>query len=153
MECRVDRKLIPVLWLCLSQYRIIPIFVVMRETFSQVEKLKSRKQIGLLFEQGDSVKEYPIRLKYLKLSETSSPVKVAFSVPKRNFKLAVDRIRVKRLLRESYRKNKSILLDNLKGEYIVMFMYSDKTAWKQLHLDQKMVLVMNKLTQKLNDNE
>ena len=60
----------------------------MRLTLSKEEKLKSRKLIEKLFIEGDSLKEYPLRLKYLKIRDENNSVKVAFSVPKRNFKLA-----------------------------------------------------------------
>lgn len=127
---------------------IILIFVLMRFTFPKEEKLKSRKQIGLLFEEGDSIKEFPMRLKFLKLSEIDAPLKVTFSVSKRNFKLAVDRIRIKRLLKESYRKNKHILFDSLRGEYICMFLYTDRIEWKQQELEKKMILILNKFKNK-----
>lgn len=120
----------------------------MRYTFSKGEKLKSRKQIGHLFDEGATIKEFPIRLKYLKLSEKEAPVKVAFSVPKRTFKLAVDRIRIKRLLREIYRKNKHIIINELDGEYVLMFLYLDKQEWKQGALEEKMILILNKLKNK-----
>ena len=116
----------------------------MKYTFGKEEKLKSRKQIERLFVEGNSLKEFPLRIRFLKLSESVIPVKAAFSVPKRNFKLAVKRIRIKRLLRESYRKNKHCLFEELKGEYIVMFLYTDRVEWKQEDLDKKMISLLNK---------
>jgi len=116
----------------------------MKYTFGKAEKLKSRKQIERLFVEGNSLKEFPLRIRFLKLSESVIPVKAAFSVPKRNFKLAVKRIRIKRLLRESYRKNKHCLFEELKGEYIVMFLYTDRVEWKQEDLDKKMISLLNK---------
>ena len=120
----------------------------MKYTLGKEEKLKSRKQIELLFVEGNSLKEFPLRIRFLKLSESAIPVKAAFSVPKRNFKLAVKRIRIKRLLRESYRKNKHCLFEELKGEYIVMFLYTDKVEWKQEDLDKKMFSLLNKFVQR-----
>jgi|TARA_B110000285_G_scaffold189047_1_gene215527 ribonuclease P protein component len=116
----------------------------MRLTLSKEEKLKSRKLIEKLFIEGDSLKEYPLRLKYLKIRDENNSVKVAFSVPKRNFKLAVDRNRIKRLLRESYRKNKVVFVEGLIGEYILMFMYTDSIEWSQVDLDKKILRLMNK---------
>ena len=116
----------------------------MRLTLSKEEKLKSRKLIEKLFIEGDSLKEYPLRLKYLKIRDENNSVKVAFSVPKRNFKLAVDRNRIKRLLRESYRKNKVVFVEGLIGEYILMFMYTDSIVWSQVDLDKKILRLMNK---------
>lgn len=117
----------------------------MRFTFPKEEKLKSRKQIGRLFVEGNSLKEFPLRIKFLKLSDSEVSAKIAFSVPKRNFKLAVDRIRIKRLLRESYRKNKHLFQEGLKGEFIVMFMYTDRIEWEQNELEGKVIKLMKKL--------
>ncbi|AOW21149.1 ribonuclease P protein component [Urechidicola croceus] len=109
------------------------------------EKLKSQKQIENLFVEGLSLKKFPLRMKYLRVETDSKlPIKVAFSVPKRNVKLAVNRNRIKRLLREAYRKNKYILLNNLEHQYVVMFIYVDKTEWAYEDLEQKMVLLMEK---------
>jgi len=115
----------------------------MKFTFPKEEKLKSSKQIERLFVEGDSLKEFPLRIRFLKLSDTNVPFKVGFSVPKRNFKLAVNRIRIKRILRETYRLNKH-LFEKLKGEYIVMFLYTDKIEWSFIDLEKKMISLLNK---------
>lgn len=121
------------------------IFVGMRFTLGKEEKLKSRKQIERLFLEGKSIKEFPIRLKFLKVEyELDFPFQVAFSVPKRNVKLAVDRIRIKRLLREVYRKNKGIVLNNIDGNYIVMFIYTDKKQCAYEDLKKTIISVLNK---------
>ncbi len=84
-------------------------------TFRKEEKLCSQKIMGDLFLSGDSFLCYPLKIVW-KIYETlpfESPAQVAFSVPKRLFKHAVDRNRIKRLLRESYRLQKSLLYDTL----------------------------------------
>lgn len=116
----------------------------MRFTFGKEEKLKSRKQIERLFAEGNMVKEFPILMKFLKIDDNDFPIKAAFSVPKRNFKLAVDRNRIKRLLRETYRLNKYILLNNIEGNYVIMFIYTDKSEWNYTDLEEKMILLLNK---------
>lgn len=79
----------------------------MNNTLGKTERLKSRKLIKKLFEEGISIKNYPFRLVYI-VTETS-PIKSSFSVPKRNFKKAVDRNRIKRLIKEAYRLEKKNL--------------------------------------------
>ena len=117
----------------------------MKYTLGKEEKLKSRKQIERLFLEGESVKEFPLRLKFLKTDyELKFPFQVAFSVPKRNVKLAVDRIRIKRLLREVYRKNKHIILNNNSENYVVMFIYTDKKERKYEELEMKMISILHK---------
>ena len=89
----------------------------MKLTYNKHEKLKSQKTIEQLFLDGDSVSAYPLRLVYLKHGDSR---KVGVSVSKRNFKRAVDRIRIKRLLREAYRLNKTMLINNEVNNYALM---------------------------------
>ncbi len=92
-------------------------------SYSNKEKLKSKKLIEKLFTEGNAVTAFPLRLIYLKEGETN---KVGVSVSKRSFKLAVDRNRVKRLLREAYRHNKNLLIDNNVEGYALMILYISK---------------------------
>lgn len=117
----------------------------MRYTFSAKEKLKSRKQIGLLFTAGKSINQHPLRLKYLKVESDDAGVKAAFSVPKRSVKLAVTRNRLKRLMREAYRLNKHILLNNTPNQYIMMFIYSSNKELPLVEMEKKMIELLNKL--------
>ena len=116
--------------------------------FPKTEKLKSKKQIEKLFEEGESLKVYPLRIRFLKVSEEEKPLQVAFSVPKRNFKRAVDRIRIKRVLREVYRKNKEILNQDVDSSfsYIVMFMFTDRQEWNYKDLEKKMISLLTKFS-------
>ena len=95
----------------------------MKLTYNKHEKLKSQKTIEQLFLEGKAVSAYPLRLVYL---EHGNANKVGVSVSKRNFKKAVDRIRIKRLLREAYRLNKSMLIDNNKAPHAFMILYTSK---------------------------
>jgi ribonuclease P protein component len=95
----------------------------MKLTYNKNEKLKSQKTIEQLFLEGQSVSAYPLRLVYLKHDQS---LKVGVSVSKRNFKRAVDRIRIKRLLREAYRLNKTMLINNEVNHYALMILYLSK---------------------------
>ena len=82
----------------------------MKATFSKIERLKSKKEIDILFSDGKSISKYPIRLVYKKTDFNEKiKIRAGVSVSKRNFKKAVDRNFIKRLMRESYRKNKYIV--------------------------------------------
>ncbi|WP_375238468.1 ribonuclease P protein component [Aurantibacter sp.] len=95
----------------------------MKLTYNKHEKLKSKKAIEQLFSEGKSISAYPLRLVYL---ENSKTLKVGVSVSKRNFKKAVHRIRVKRLLREAYRLNKQQLIEKEINTYSIMLLYMHK---------------------------
>jgi ribonuclease P protein component len=82
-------------------------------TFKKEERIVSNLLIETLFEKGNSqsLSAYPLRAVYLKTEhrEGCAPVQLLISVPKKKFKHAVDRNRVKRQVREAYRKNKALL--------------------------------------------
>ena len=121
--------------------------------FPKTEKLKSKKQIEKLFEEGDSIKVFPLRIRFLKVNEEKNPLQVGFSVPKRNFKRAVDRIRIKRVLREAYRKNKQIVNQDMSDSYIVMFMYTDRQEWDYIDLEKKMISLLTKFSNEVKKDK
>ncbi len=89
-------------------------------TLNKSERLSSRKIIAGLYESGFFVAKYPIRINY---QFTDLPVKdmrlqAMFSVSKRKFSRAVDRNRIKRLLREIYRHQKHQLYTRLEDKQL-----------------------------------
>jgi len=100
--------------------------------FGKAEKLKSRKVVEELFARGKSLNVFPIRISYKFLplpADEKTVLQVGVSVSKRNFKRAVDRNRIKRLLRETYRLQKRELIEVLKVQRrigYVFFIYTDK---------------------------
>jgi ribonuclease P protein component len=82
-------------------------------TFKKEERIVSNLLIESLFEKGNSqsLSAYPLRAVYLRTEHRKgcAPVQLLISVPKKKFKHAVDRNRVKRQIREAYRKNKLLL--------------------------------------------
>jgi len=107
----------------------------MEFSYPVAEKLKSKKIIDLLFSEGKSVSKYPLRLVYIQHEfEDSVPIKMGVSVSKKHFKKAVDRNYFKRVLRESYRLNKSLLTNNLDKKYCFMLFYqtSDKLSYQEI---------------------
>ncbi len=92
---------------------------VLRHTFRKRERLCSKKRIEALFSAGNrSLAAYPLRAAYVMEEKGSVPAQVFISVPKRIFKRAVDRNRMKRLIREAYRLNKHILWKALEGKHL-----------------------------------
>jgi len=122
----------------------------MRYTYNKDEKLKSQKAIEQLFAEGKSVSAYPLRMVYL---DNQSQLKVGVSVSKRNFKLAVHRNRVKRLLREGYRLNKNLLIDNKLDHYTLMILYISKEMSDFKTIDKKMKALLSKFNDQVSNIE
>lgn len=111
----------------------------MKFTLGKEERLKSRKLIEKLYAEGSSVKTFPLRMMFIQTKHTSDFLaQVGVSVPKRNFKRAVDRNRIKRLMRETYRLQKEIVYDNLEKPYVFMITYLGREEWKYEDLYPKM---------------
>ncbi len=84
------------------------------QNFRKPERLCSRKSIGKLFSDGNSLFNYPFKILWLE-NNIDSPVvaRMAVSVPARKVKKAADRNRIKRLVREGWRINKKNLYESL----------------------------------------
>ena len=83
--------------------------------------------IQQLFKEGKSFSQFPLRVVYMETERQDSALKAGFTVSTRYFKRAVDRNRVKRLMRESYRLQKNKLLQKLvenKSNLAVFFIYT-----------------------------
>ena len=82
----------------------------MSESFGKDDKLKGRKVVTRIFERSKkSVRLFPFKAFYSIQTSNLGSVKYGVSVPKKRFKRAVDRNRIKRLVKEALRCNKSIL--------------------------------------------
>lgn len=126
----------------------------MKHTYSKIEKLKSKILIEKLFDEGKSVKIFPLRLIFLE-TEFNEPIKIkcGVSVGKRNFKNAVDRNRVKRLIREAYRLNKSAYFNNITTQYAFMILYigNEKPTFEQT--DKSMRKLLEKFIEGLSEEK
>lgn len=126
----------------------------MRPTYPKQEKLKSKTAIDLLFSEGKSVSKYPLRLVYAPVPlEDGQQIKMGVSVSKKYFKKAVDRNYFKRVLRECYRLNKQLLLENTPQPYAFMFFYQSKDKLSYHEIQEKTVLLFQKFAQAVNPSE
>ncbi len=131
-------------------------------TLHKGERIKKRKEIEYLFKEGKVLTVSPLRIFYffqkenaVKALEESSEklfLKVGVGVSKRHFKKAVDRNRIKRLMREAYRLQKSPVQTTLKEKQYslkVFFIYTGKELPDYLLMKEKIATVLSQLQQKI----
>ncbi len=117
-------------------------------TLPKKERLTSRILIEKLFAGGSkSFPAFPLRVVYIPVEGNHlPPVSLLISVPKKRFKRAVKRNRVKRQIREAFRKNKQILtepLANTGTKLAIAFIWLDN----ELHASEEVDLKVRKLLQ------
>ncbi|WP_296146378.1 ribonuclease P protein component [uncultured Flavobacterium sp.] len=114
-------------------------------TYPKSEKLKSRNTIDLMFKSGKSVSKYPLRLVFIKGNvDEGQQLKMGVSVSKKYFKKAVDRNYFKRVLRETYRLNKHLLIENLQEPHAFMLLYQSKDRLTYEEINKKTIQVFEK---------
>ena len=135
-------------------------------TYQKADKLKSRKQTQHLFSTGKAINVFPIRLIYTiepipttadNLTLTSI-LQAGVGAPSRTFRKAVQRNRVKRLLREAYRLEKSnfIIQAALNNTAInpkrinLFFLYTDALVLTKVEIQEKIKEILSILVTKLN---
>ncbi|MGB0862281.1 MAG: ribonuclease P protein component [Saprospiraceae bacterium] len=119
-------------------------------TFCKAERLKSKKTIERLFnKEGQSFAKYPLRIIWLEMPlNTPFPAQFAVSVPKRRFKSAVKRNRIKRKIRETYRLQKHLLYDFLEKEekqYAIIVLYTANEELPYKDIDKRMRQIIRRL--------
>ncbi len=130
----------------------------MNFTYPKNEKLKSKITIDLLFSKGKSVSKYPLRLVYVEsdygiAEDSRQKIKMGVSVSKKNFKHAVDRNYFKRVLRETYRLNKHLLLDNLDKPYAMMLFYQTQDRLSYEEINTKTIQLFEKFVLQIKSQE
>ena len=129
-------------------------------TLPKTERLYHKKLIDSLFGGGKSrsMTAFPLRLVYMPLETTNEGKEEAengkdivsqmlISVPKRNLHRANKRNRVKRLVREAYRKHKAILDGH---PFALAFIWLDPKLWTAADVEQRVVSLLNRVVEKSN---
>lgn len=116
-------------------------------TYPKTEKLKSRSVINSLFTEGKTVAKFPLRLAYVEADlADNEKIKFGVSVSKKHFKKAVDRNYFKRVLRECYRLNKHLILEQTDKKFAFMFFYQTKERLTYQEINDKTIQLFQKFT-------
>jgi len=131
------------------------VFFTMDKTYSfpKSEHLCGDKRITRLFTQGEAFIAYPLRVVFLlEPIKDKEPFSVMVSVPKKRFKRAVKRNRLKRLMREAYRLNKHILTEKIHEKHLqihIAFHYISDDELNFEAVEKKMKVALHKLLLKV----
>ena len=124
-----------------------------RFTLSKEERICSKKLINELFTgNGRSMTAFPLRVVFMKRTIVDDQPRAAMlvSVPKRYFKHAVDRNRVKRQVREAFRRNKSIITQNLADDHeavAMAFVRLTDEKFPSSEVENRMVRLLTRISE------
>ena len=126
-------------------------------TFKKEERLCSRTLIDMLFNGGNSrsLAAFPLRVVYMEQEreEGKPQAQVLISVPKRCFKRAVKRNRVKRQVREAYRQQKHVLLKKLEEKptsmVVLAFIWLDSELHDSEEVYKKVGNLLTRISEKV----
>ncbi len=124
-----------------------------RFTLSKEERICSKKLINELFTgNGRSMTAFPLRVVFMKRTIVDDQPRAAMlvSVPKRYFKHAVDRNRVKRQVREAFRRNKSIITENLTDDHeavAMAFVWLTDEKFPSSEVENRMVRLLTRISE------
>lgn len=123
-------------------------------TFPKSEKLCGQLRIAALYKGGRRFVAFPMRVSFLKISDSTEAPKVLIWAPKSLFKHAVDRNHMRRLMREAYRLNNQPLLDFCAERQISLqlaFNYLDKEQRSQAEISAAMQKAIRKIIKQLSE--
>jgi len=120
-----------------------------KQSLSKEERLTRKKIIDQIFISGKSIKSYPLILLWKKEElPTDYPAQVVISVPKKRIKKASSRNKIKRKIREAYRKHKYLLYNPLQKDatqcaIFIIFNGDDSESYKEI--EKKIIYLLNRL--------
>lgn len=114
----------------------------------------SKKNIDLLFQKGSTAISYPLKLIYIETDiDYVDPCQAMFVVPKRTFKRAHDRNKLKRRMREAYRLNKAFFYETLRTKnkkIILSFLFIGKKSEEYKKIENSVLEHLKKIETNLN---
>ncbi|HLG04306.1 MAG TPA: ribonuclease P protein component [Bacteroidia bacterium] len=123
--------------------------IPVKNTFRKSERLSGRKKFEELVKDGAQFFSHPFRVIWMETEEALPyPAQIAFAVSKRNFRHAVKRNKVKRILRESYRRHKHDFYEQLKmrdKRLRALLIYTPRELPVLTETDAKIILTLQRL--------
>ena len=125
--------------------------------FQKRERIVSRKLMDELFggDHSHAVVAFPLKAVYLVKEHLDEqvPVEVLISVPKKHFKHAVDRNRVKRQVREAYRKQKQLLTERVGEDMMVAvaFIWMSNQHISSAEVDSRVKHILTRIAKKIGN--
>lgn len=142
--------------MCKSKKLSLPIKLLLKveAKFTKEERLCSKKQIDLLFLKGSSATAFPLKLVYIETDAVYvDPCQAMFVVPKRSFKRAHDRNKLKRRMREAYRLNKAPFYELIKSKnkkMLLCFLFVGKKTEEYKTIEAALLQHLKKASAFLN---
>jgi ribonuclease P protein component len=113
------------------------------------EKLCSRTAVNLLFDEGKSLMAFPLRAAYRLRPQGEHPVQFLISIPKKRIRHAVQRVTLRRRVREAYRLSRRDLLQPALAEsgwgVDIAFVYLDNTPAPYSVIQEKMTTLLQRI--------
>lgn len=121
----------------------------LKYTFEKSERIVLKKAIETLYQNGETLFVYPLKVRYIFIENNPENIraKILISVSKKNFKKAVQRNRIKRLIREAYRLNKYTLTLFSDKHLNIHFHYVSKNILSFEQIQDSIQQVLTKLSQ------
>ena len=112
------------------------------------ERLNSTNDISCLFKSKNQILYEKLTLLFNHQKGTNKSVKILISVPKKNHKRAVKRNKIKRLIREAYRRNKHIN-SSYQGQLYLGICYNFKEILHFNEIEEKIKVILQRLNKRI----
>lgn len=153
--------------ICFSQQNLRPFLfkdkrnetmITEKNTLCKEERLNSKKSIEMLFSgNAKSFSAFPLRVVFMPVNaDRNIPTAILISVPKKRFKRAVKRNRIKRQIRETYRKNKHCLLQLLQEQQnglLMAFIFMDNELHPSSEIENKLKELLDRISERIKRME
>jgi len=121
------------------------------------EKLCSRTAVNLLFDEGKSLMAFPLRAAYRLRAHGEHPVQFLITIPKKRIHKAVERVTLRRRVREAYRLNRhellTTVLEQLDCGVDIAFIYLDKTPAPYSVIQERVISLLTRIAQAASEQQ